>query len=96
MALVWTFGVSLPDDARKSFQRHFKYLIKRAVQVHMSAVAKETLPEDDQDLFNTCYYQGRWEEWKRPEIYLHAPPITLNRPSDIGLSFIIERTLEHG
>ena len=60
MALVWTFGVSLPEDSRKSFQRQFKYLIKRAVQVHMSAVAKDSLPSDDHDLFNTFYNQNRW------------------------------------
>jgi hypothetical protein len=96
MAIVWTFGASLPFEARKSFQRHFKYLIKRAVQVHMSAVAKESLPEEDQDLFNNYYNQGRWEEWKRPKLYLYAPVMTLNRASDIGLSFIIERTLERG
>ncbi len=96
MALVWTFGASLPMEARKFFQRHFKYLIKRAVQVHVSGVTKESLPEEDQDLFNSFYNQGRWEEWKRPELYFHSPTMILNKPSDIGLNSIIERVLERG
>lgn len=93
MALIWTFGASLPEDSRRAFQRHFKYLIKRAVQVHLSAVSKESLPSDEHDLFDTFYNQGRWEEWKRDQLYLHVPTSTLNRPVDIGLSFIVERCI---
>lgn len=73
MAVVWTVGAVLPEESRKPFTRHFKYLIKRAIQNNIQGVNKQSLPDDDQDLFKICYVKDRWIYWNESLLRSRKP-----------------------
>jgi hypothetical protein len=47
MAITWTIGMFISEESKKTFSRHFKYLIKRAVQASIKGIDKESLPKDE-------------------------------------------------
>jgi hypothetical protein len=68
------------------------------VQVNIQGVTKESLPEDDHDLFKVNYYKDRWVYWNDTMILPDRIPqpisrLFLQRPEDMGVSFIMERYL---
>jgi hypothetical protein len=64
--------------------------------VNIQGVSRESLPEEEQDLFKITYHNERWVYWNSS--FLHPSPtspksIFVQRPEDIGLAYVIERYL---
>ena len=98
MSLVWTFGALLPAENRKSFSRQFKYLIKRAIQANLEGIDQQSLPYEEEDLFQICYFRDRWVSWKavQSEVPLtNRFNLTTRVAEDDGLFFTCERLLEN-
>lgn len=54
----------IPEESKKTFSRHFKYLIKRAVQLNVKGIERETLPKDEEDIYEVCFKDDRWKSWE--------------------------------
>lgn len=71
MSITWTIGLFIPEDSKKTFSRHFKYLIKRAVQLNIKGIDKDSLPKDDEDIYEICFIDTRWHVWEEvPKLIL--------------------------
>lgn len=64
MAITWTVGLMMPEESKKTFSRHFKYLVKRAVQLNIKGIEKDSLPKDEEDIYELCFSNSKWYSWE--------------------------------
>jgi hypothetical protein len=84
MAITWTIGLYIPEESKKTFSRHFKYLIKRSLQLNIKAIDKDSLPKDDQDLYEICFLNHKWHLWEHLPQILSNLQITQENPSHVS------------
>jgi hypothetical protein len=84
MAITWTIGLFILEESKKTFSRHFKYLIKRSLQLNIKAIDKESLPKDEQDLYEICFLNNKWHLWEHLPQILSNLQIAQENPSNIS------------
>ncbi len=78
MSITWTIGLFIPEESKKTFSRHFKYLIKRAVQLNIKGIDKDSLPKDDEDIYEVCFVGGKWCRWEEVTKMLNKDQVVTN------------------
>lgn len=63
-SLLATLGLLIPEESRKTFSRHFKYVLEQSPLGRYGWKNNSILNKDEECIYDFVYEKGQWCKWK--------------------------------